>query len=228
MKKNATKGAFLLMILVLLCAWAVTGCEDDPNVEKNIFSFTIGDSKGVIDEVNRRITVTVPAGTDITKLAPVITLSKGAKISPASGAEVDFTNGVNYKVTAENGGNQIYLVTVSTLPALPAPGSLELTVGIVQSGNTELQVYGIPTGGVILSKGKKNSLPDKMVISVGGLNGTVHDDVEWLIDGYYVHSGNIYEIDAAKYTLTIPHVITLIVTKNGVEYSQTLTFTVQP
>ncbi|GHT91683.1 hypothetical protein FACS1894140_2650 [Spirochaetia bacterium] len=67
------------------------------------------------------ITITVPYGATVTKIAPQITHT-GASISPASGAERDFTNPVTYRVTAANGSTRDYRVTVT--PAVPAAGDV--------------------------------------------------------------------------------------------------------
>ena len=50
--------------------------------------------------VNTDITWYVPAATDVTTLAPTITLSGGASVVPATGVPQDFTNPVQYVVTA--------------------------------------------------------------------------------------------------------------------------------
>jgi hypothetical protein len=78
----------------------------------DITLFTLAGSAGTIDHKAGTITVTVPAGTDITKLAPAIT-HNGVSIDPASGAPRDFTNPVTYTVTAEDGGTKAYTVTVT-------------------------------------------------------------------------------------------------------------------
>lgn len=49
---------------------------------------------------------------DLTKLIPVIQVSLGATINPKSGDVVDFTNPVNYLVTAEDKSQAVYKVTV--------------------------------------------------------------------------------------------------------------------
>ncbi len=59
----------------------------------------------------------MPFNTDITALAPTITLPPGASVSPASGEKKDFTNPVTYTVTAEDGTKQTYTVTVTKGPA---------------------------------------------------------------------------------------------------------------
>lgn len=101
----------------------VTACQKgDPPLlddEHAIISFTLrnGDSSVINPALlsttfkNDSITITVPAGTDISQLIPEIVF-KGASISPASGFKQDFTNPILYTVTAENGSQGIYVVTI--------------------------------------------------------------------------------------------------------------------
>ena len=81
--------------------------------EKAITSFKIGGRSGVINEAGHTIAVTVPHGTDVTSLKPEISVNDGAAVTPASGTAQNFTKSVAYTVTAENGGTQIYTVTVT-------------------------------------------------------------------------------------------------------------------
>ncbi len=79
------------------------------------------DVTAAIDEVNHKITATVPYGTDLSteNLTPTITLSSGATVSlasgaPANGVPLRFDSSVNYIVTAQDGtSTQEYLVNVS-------------------------------------------------------------------------------------------------------------------
>ncbi|MBU2997459.1 PKD domain-containing protein [Cellulophaga baltica] len=75
----------------------------------DITVFTIDGVNGVISGTN--ITVTMPAGTDVTSLSPSITHT-GASVNPDNGDAQDFTNPVTYTVTAEDGSNQIYTASV--------------------------------------------------------------------------------------------------------------------
>jgi eukaryotic-like serine/threonine-protein kinase len=83
---------------------------------KDILTFTFADfSPAVvakIDPATKTITATVPATADLTKLKPTITLSDRATINPASATVVDFSKPVNFTVTAEDAGTQVYAVTV--------------------------------------------------------------------------------------------------------------------
>jgi hypothetical protein len=127
-KKNSSRpwwsveqAAIVLMYTVLI---GLMGCkqESDPlSSEKLIkdFSITLTDGagaepkKGVINTAARTIAVSLPVGTSPTWLVPAITVSDLAKVSPASGMEVDFTTPQTYTVTAEDGTTQDYLVSVS-------------------------------------------------------------------------------------------------------------------
>ena len=78
--------------------------------EANITSFKIGDIDGTISGTD--ITVNMPYGTDVTSLSPTIVVSDGAKVSPKSGTSKDFTNSVEYTVTAESGTKKKYVASV--------------------------------------------------------------------------------------------------------------------
>lgn len=86
-----------------------SGKRVDADIKK--LSITISDVayNGVIDDTD--ITVTVPAGTTVTELTPVVVISDGATISPSTAQ--DFTNPVQYTVTAEDTTTEkTYTVTV--------------------------------------------------------------------------------------------------------------------
>lgn len=87
-------------------------CSDLSN-SKDITSFVIGSSVGVITGTD--ISVTVPFGTDVTSLAPVI-VHTGTSVNPASGAAQNFTTPVDYTVTAANGSTKVYTATVTIAP----------------------------------------------------------------------------------------------------------------
>lgn len=92
--------AFLAMIaLILLC----TACSDEDTPLSNeckILSFTIEGAE--VDMTYGSPVIVVPAGTDVSNLTPMIEISEGATISPASGVAQDFSKpeGVSYTVTA--------------------------------------------------------------------------------------------------------------------------------
>ena len=82
------------------------------------------DVVGTINEVSKNITVIVPHGTDVTKLKATFVVSKGAsvfakKVPQQSGVtENDFTYPFRfYKVVAEDGSAQEYMVQIEATPA---------------------------------------------------------------------------------------------------------------
>ncbi|MEP4001485.1 MAG: malectin domain-containing carbohydrate-binding protein, partial [Ekhidna sp.] len=94
------------------------------NNENDILTFTLVEQTGeaTIDTDNHTVTVEVNNGTDITDLEPTITVSDNATISPDSGVSNDFTNPVDYSITAEDGTTQLWSVNVTEVaPANTAP-----------------------------------------------------------------------------------------------------------
>jgi hypothetical protein len=113
-------GAAAAMGVVLLCIalWGFTGCKDDPELsgENKITAFKIGDIVASILEVDQKISITVPAETNLKTLTPVVSVSAKASVSPGSEEAVDISNPVSYTVTAENGVTRTYTVTVLKEP----------------------------------------------------------------------------------------------------------------
>ena len=105
--------------------------------EKKILSFNYGTSVGVINEANHTIALEVPSGTNLAALAPTITQSPMATVSPA-GAQ-DFTNSattpVTYTVTAMDQSTQTYAVTVTQAVVL-SPDCDMTALGLTVNGNT--------------------------------------------------------------------------------------------
>ena len=58
------------------------------------------------------ITITMPRGTDVTKLTPVIATNGVKSLTPGNGETVDFTNAVTYTAAMEDGSSKTYTVTV--------------------------------------------------------------------------------------------------------------------
>ena len=69
-------------------------------------------SRQVIDSGKHTITLFVNPGTNVTTLAPTFTLSDGSTIMPNSATAHDFTDPVTYKVQAQDGTQQEWVVTV--------------------------------------------------------------------------------------------------------------------
>ncbi|SHJ21432.1 PKD domain-containing protein [Pseudozobellia thermophila] len=67
-----------------------------------------------INDVNHTITVNVPNGTDLNVVPSQLDISTGANIEPGPASQQDFSQPVNYTVTAENGNPQVWTVNVVT------------------------------------------------------------------------------------------------------------------
>ena len=93
--------------------------------------------KATIDATTKTITATVPASTDVTKLAPAISLPSKATVSPGSGVAQDFSKVVAYTVTAEDGSTQVYSVTVSKTPATSSVCRVVSIVGTSTTGGSK-------------------------------------------------------------------------------------------
>jgi len=88
--------------------------EGTKSSEKIIFSFDIPldpEVVGTIDQVNHAILLSLPTGTDVTKLSPAIIFSEKATIYPESETPQNFSVPIVYQVTAEDGSAQEYTVT---------------------------------------------------------------------------------------------------------------------
>jgi len=130
--------------LLLICLASISmlvffySCDDlGKSSEVEMLTFKIDTIEGTITGVN--VTITLPFGTDVTKLAPVITISDLATISPASGTVQDFTNPVEYTITAEDGNEAIVVVTVK----LKDPSKKELITLAPWIKKSEIMVYNI-------------------------------------------------------------------------------------
>lgn len=80
-------------------------------VKAKITKFKIGSVDGDIDEINKKILLYLPVGTDVTNLIPTVEYTKGAEMNPKDGSVVNFTNPVNYTLSYL-GSTFTYQVTV--------------------------------------------------------------------------------------------------------------------
>lgn len=68
---------------------------------------------GIINNTSSTISIILPAGSDLTSVAPIITANEELTVSPASGVAQDFSQGsVNYTVTNQEGLTKTYQVTI--------------------------------------------------------------------------------------------------------------------
>jgi hypothetical protein len=105
--------------------WTVT-CELLSSAAE-ITGFTVDGQEGdtVIDTDNHTVTFRMPPSTTPSALVPVITVSAGASVSPASGETADFTatgGALEYIVTAEDGTVQAWtVICIVNEDSLPPP-----------------------------------------------------------------------------------------------------------
>lgn len=79
----------------------------------NFYKAGAYDVNGTIDNDTNTISVVVPEGTGIKNLVPTIIIHRDASVNPQSEVMQDFTNPVNYRVTAGNKSTRNYTVTVT-------------------------------------------------------------------------------------------------------------------
>ncbi len=123
--KRRKRYLVLMVIFLLACSKG----EDDPDLpptalatksnEKQLISFrfvgienngTVVDISGQIDEQSGTVDAQMPSGTDVTALEPEVEISELAVYEPTG--PQDFTNPINYTVTAEDGTSRAYLVNL--------------------------------------------------------------------------------------------------------------------
>ena len=93
--------------VTISCQWGTAA-----TTAKGITSFSINGVAGAVNNTTNTITITMPRGTDVTKLTPVIATNGVKSLTPGSGETVDFTNAVTYTAAMEDGSSKTYTVTV--------------------------------------------------------------------------------------------------------------------
>ena len=89
------------------CQW-----ETAATTSTGITAFSINGIAAAVNNTTNTITITMPRGTDVTKLTPVIATNGVKSLTPGSGVTMDFTNAVTYTATMEDGSTKTYIVTV--------------------------------------------------------------------------------------------------------------------
>ena len=93
--------------VTITCKW-----ETATVASSGITGFSINGVAGAVNNSTNTITITMPRGTDVTKLTPVIATNGVKSLTPGNGVTVDFTNAVTYTATMEDGSTKTYTVTV--------------------------------------------------------------------------------------------------------------------
>ena len=107
--KTISNGRFTMPAgdVSITCKW-----ETATTTAKGITSFSINGVAGAVNNTTNTITITLPRGTDVTKLTPVIATNGVKSLTPGSGETVNFTNAVTYTAAMEDGSSKTYTVTV--------------------------------------------------------------------------------------------------------------------
>lgn len=143
--------------------WIVSVTEA-PNDKTNILGFVLAKSTGsaIIDTDDFSITIEVESDVDLTAIIPTIAISEEATISPASGVIRNFSEAVTYTVTAENGSNQVWTITVTNAPSETITSIIEDTI------STKLVAYPNPASDQVTIEG---TLINSNTITINDLLG---------------------------------------------------------
>lgn len=113
------------------------------SMDNDIVSFSIPEQIGetIIDATEKTIELLMPIGTDVTELSPVLEVSGNAFSNPASGEPRDFTEPLGYIVTAQDGSEQEWTVTVrveedTIPPTFEVKGNTEDFITELEVGET--------------------------------------------------------------------------------------------
>jgi hypothetical protein len=198
-----------LLSIMLMSTIIFASCSNGATAssEKAITSFAIGDAEGVIS--GQAITITLPYGTDLTALTPVIEFV-GTAVDPASGTPQGFTGPVTYRVLAEDGSSLDYTVTAQITEGHPI-----ITIAFTP----------LVSETVDLTIDSANDLSrlnnDTLRISVDG-----ESPVRWFVNTEeQTETGLALTIAATDYPEGIHHVAVLVY-KDGAPYSDEVTFKV--
>jgi len=158
-----------------------------PNTEADITGFSLEEQTGpsTINRTDHTVDIEVASGTDITSLVPAIEVSPGATVDPADGVSQDFTDAVDYLVTAEDGvTTQNWTVSVSVARA----------VGIGTSQTETISIYPNPASDFLnieLNRETHVRLHDlmgKLCYSQDRVNGDLSLNVSEFKRGIYIVS----------------------------------------
>ena len=131
--------------------WTVTITEAEVSSAAEILNFIVDGQMGnaVINSGNATVTIQVGVGVDVTNLIPQITISLGATIDPASGVAQDFSEPVEYTVTAQDEVTQkVWTVTVNTTDLITI---YEIQYTEEASGDSPFAGQVVTTSGVVTS-----------------------------------------------------------------------------
>jgi gliding motility-associated-like protein len=151
----------------------------------------------VIDQTNLKITVTVPAGTDVTALVPTIGYTTGVTLNPASGTVQNFTSNVTYNLSGSCATTLNYTVNVivasgPTCPTIPAPTVSSNSVQVCAGTMATLSVSNPQSG---LTYNWYSSATSTTILATGS---TISVAPSSTIPSYFVEGVNINGCEGAR------------------------------
>jgi len=162
------------------------------STDKDMLEFVLPGA-GSIPISSTRIGVSVPMNTDVTKLAPTLTVSPLAQVVPSSGTVRDFTNPQTYTVTAQDGSSQVYTVTV-----VKSSQPNTFIWGKAETGNwsdASKWSNNMASGSAPIADGREDYV---LTFNQPGKNDVTND----LADGFLLNQLNLEKKDHGNFTLT--------------------------
>ncbi|WP_461442523.1 HYR domain-containing protein [Maribacter sp.] len=101
-----------------------------PSTEKEITAFTLAGQVGATTISGSTISLTMPIGSDVSNLVPAsLVFSAGASIEPGTNVARDFSDLIEYTVTAQDNSEKVWTVNVTVLedttpPTITCPGDI--------------------------------------------------------------------------------------------------------
>ncbi len=130
---NVLKNSFFVLITLLIAS-----CSNDDDVlksnAKELTAFTINGNNATINEQDKTVALELPVGTDKTSLSAEVAMSAKATITPDPSVSRDYTDPVEYIITAEDGSTQKYKVLV----VIEASTAKELTAFTINGINATI------------------------------------------------------------------------------------------
>ena len=198
MKNSLFKYAFLSISFSLFFACG-SGGDDGGGVLSNqnqITGFMVSGVSGAINNTENTVIATITEGT-LTSLSPVITVSAGATISPASGTSQDFSSPVIYTVTAENGSTVNYTVTITTtIFSFTFDGTSYEVVKEAMNWR-DAAAFAVSRGGVLaeINSREENNAVFSEVVNNAGINIDVGVNNEIWIGGNDFETEGVWILD---------------------------------
>lgn len=178
---------FYAIITVCLIVFALFSCKKDkddaidPNAKKIIqFKIENLNYSAEVDQQTKTIDIVLPSKANLSKITPYIKISAGASVEPASRQEVDLSEPIVYRVTAQNGSHQDYTVTTQKV------SDTALLIIDMQNGafsNPEYPIYNrsvlCESINMVSEKARESSIPVVFVMAKTG--NLVVGSPEWQV-----------------------------------------------